>query len=136
MHKIKVMLASRPKIISDVIRNIIENQPDMMLLGEVIDPIQLIVATSEREVDVVIVTPLKAKREPIICRRLLTEHPNLKIIVLMAKGDTAYLYQSGSSKKTIKDLCAETILKIIRDSVHRKSDVVDKNSSQFKSLET
>ena len=118
MQKIKVMLASRPQIISDVIRNIIESQPDMKLLGEVVDPIQLIVATSEREVDVVIVTPLKAKREPIICRYLLAEHPNLKIVVLMAKGDAAYLYQSGADKKTIEDPCAETILNIIRDSVN------------------
>lgn len=118
MQKIKVMLASRPKIISDVIRNMIESQPDMTLLGEVIDPIQLIVATSEREVDVVIVTPLRAKSEPIICRRLLEEHPNLKVVVLMAKGDAAYLYQSGADKKLIEDPGAESILEVIRDSVN------------------
>ena len=118
MQKIKVMLASRPKIISDVIRNMIERQPDMKLLGEVVDPIQLIVATSEREVDVVIVTPLKARREPIICRRLLEEHPNLKIVVLMDKGDAAYLYQSGADKKLIEDPGAESILDVIRDSIN------------------
>lgn len=118
MQKIKVILASRPKIISDVIQNIIESQPDMKLIGEVVDPIRLIDATSEKEVDVVIVSPLKAKREPIICRRLLAEHPNLKIVVLMDKGDAAYLYQSGADTKLIKDPCAESILGVIRDSVN------------------
>jgi DNA-binding NarL/FixJ family response regulator len=118
MQKIKVMLASRPKIISDVIRNLIDRQPDMTLLGEVVDPIQLIVATSEKEVDVVIVTPLKANGEPIICRHLLEEHPNLKIVVLLDKGEAAYLYQSGADKKLIEDPSADSILGVIRDAVN------------------
>ena len=65
----------------------IESQPDMMLLEEVIDPIRLLYATNETEGDVVIVTPLQSEGEPLICRHLLAEHPDLKIIVLMAKGD-------------------------------------------------
>jgi DNA-binding NarL/FixJ family response regulator len=118
MPKIKIMIASRPKIISDVIRNMIESQPDMLLLKEVIDPIRLLYATNETEVDVVIVTPLKMKGEPLICSHLLAEHPNLKIIVLKAEGDAAYLFQNGDVKKLIKDPSKETILNVIRDCVN------------------
>jgi DNA-binding NarL/FixJ family response regulator len=118
MQKIKIMIASRPKIISDVIRNMIESQPDMQLLDEVIDPIRLLYATNETDVDVVIVTPLKMKGDPLICSHLLAEHPNLKIIVLKAEGDAAYLFQSGHDKQLIKDPSKSTILNIIRDSVN------------------
>jgi len=116
MRKIKVLLASRPKMISDVIRNIIERQPDMTMVGDVIDPIKLLFATREASVDVVIVTPLKADGEPKICRHLLAEHPHLKILILMAEGEAAFLYESGSRKKQIDEPSADTIVDIIRDS--------------------
>ena len=113
MKKIKVMLASRPKMISDVIRNIIERQPDMMMVGEVIDPIRLLYATKETSVDVVIVTPLNSNGEPKICSHLLAEHPTLKVVTLSAKGEAAYLYRSKSPRFFIEP-SREAILFTIR----------------------
>ena len=116
IQTIKVMLASRPKIISDVIQNIIERQPDMNMVGDVVDPIKLLFAVKETPVDVVIVTPLKTDGEPRICRHLLAENPELKIIVLMAGGKTAFLLESGSTKKQIDEPSVDTIVEIIRNS--------------------
>jgi DNA-binding NarL/FixJ family response regulator len=111
------MLASRPKMISDIIRNIIERQVDMMMVGEVIDPIKLLFAIRETVVDVVIVTPLKANGEPKICSHLLAEHPRLKVVTLSSKGEAAYLYQSGIPRLRIDKPSADTIVSIIRESV-------------------
>jgi len=116
MRIIKVMLASRPKILSDVIRNIIERQVDMIMVGDVIDPIKLLFAVKETPVDVVIVTPLKANGEPRICSHLLAENPKLKIIVLMDGGKPAFLFESGSAKKRIDEPSVDTIIDIIRNS--------------------
>jgi len=113
---IKVMLASRPKIISDVIKNIIERQPDMNMVGDVVDPIKLLFVVKDIPIDVVIVAPLKADGEPRICRHLLAENPKLKIIVLVAGGKTAFLFQSGSSKKQIDEPSVDTLVEIIRNS--------------------
>lgn len=117
MQKIKVMLASRPKMISDVIRNIIERQPDMILVEEVVDPIKLLFAIRETAVDVVIVTPLKVNGEPKICKHLLAEHPYLKIIVLVDEGDAAFLYETDSQKRQIDNPSADTIVTTIRESI-------------------
>ena len=117
MRKIKVMLASRPKMLSDVIRNMIECQPDMTMMGEVIDPIKLLIATRESSVDVVIVTPLKANGEPKICSHLLMEHPRIKIVTLSSKGEAAYLYQSGIPKLRINEPSGNSILGAIRDAM-------------------
>jgi len=114
MKKIKVMLASRPKILSIVIRNIIERQPDMVLVGDVIDPIHLLFATKQTAIDVVIVTPLKANGEPLICSHLLAEYPMLKIVTQSAKGEAAYLYQTGVLKIRLNDPSAHSILQAIR----------------------
>ena len=117
MQKIKVMLASRPQMLSDVIRNMIDLQLDMIMVGEVIDPIKLLSAIRETPVDLVIITPLKANGEPKICRHLLVAYPSLKIITLSAKGEAAFLYQSGVPKLRIDDPCGQSILETIREAL-------------------
>ena len=120
MQKIKVILASRPKMLSDVIRNIIERQPDMIMVGDVVDPIKLLFASRETAVDVVIVTPLKADGEPRICSHLLAEHPNLIILTLSETGESGFLYQSDCDIKRIDKPSEQSILYVIREVVNSR----------------
>ena len=133
MRKIKVLLASRPKMLSDVVRNMLERQPDMEVIGEVLDPIELLLTAKARPVDVVIVTPcrravrpsslrshiepLDSEGEPSICRHLLAEQPRLKIITLQGNGEAAFLYESGAHKKRIVEPSEMSILAAIRESM-------------------
>lgn len=119
MSKIKVMLASRPKMLSDVIQNIIRRQPDMIMIGDVVDPIRLLFVTRETAVDVVIVTPLKSNGEPKICSHLLAEHPHLKVVTLSSEGEKAYLYQSAVPRLCIDEPCGTTILDAIRKALQK-----------------
>ena len=117
MRKIKIILASRPKMISDVIRNIIEHQLDMTIVGEVIDPISLLYAIRETSVDVVIMTPIKANGEPKMCSHLLAEHPSIIIVALAANGETAYLYKLGAPRLCIEDPSGQSIIIAIREAL-------------------
>ena len=117
MKNIKVLLSSRPKLLSIVIRDLIDHQPDMEVVGEVLDPLQLLPASRQRSVDVVIITPLRANGEPKICQLLLSEHPLLKIVTQSAEGDAAYLYQSGQRKKRIDQPSGQSILGVIREAM-------------------
>jgi DNA-binding NarL/FixJ family response regulator len=119
MKKIKVLLSSRPKLLSEVIRFLIEHQPDMEIVGEVLDPLQLLHASRQAAVDVVIITPLKANGEPKICHLLLTEHPLLKIVTQSANGEAAYLYQAGVDKKRIEEPSGHSILGVIREALSK-----------------
>jgi DNA-binding NarL/FixJ family response regulator len=100
---------------SEVIRTMVEHQPDMEMVGEVIDPIILLRATKAAMVDVVIVTPLESNGEPRICRHLLAEYPPLKVLTLSAKGEAAYLYQSGVPRLRIDEPSEQSILGAIRE---------------------
>lgn len=117
MEKIKVLLSSRPKLLSEVIRNLVECQPDMEVAGEALDPLQLLRACRETAVDAVIITPLRANGEPKICRQLLAEYPRLKIVALSAKGETACLYQSGFPRLLIDEPSGRSILDAIREAM-------------------
>jgi len=114
---IKVLLSSRPKLLSEVIRNLIERQPDMQVVGEVLDPLQLLRVSREILVDAIIITPLRANGEPKICHLLLEAHPRLKIVTQSASGEVAYLYQSGLLKKRIDEPSGQAILDLLRESV-------------------
>ena len=117
MKKIKIMLASRPKIVSDVIKNMINHQPDMEVVGEDIDPIELLRFSSELLIDVVIVSPIKSDGVPKICSHLLAEHPPLKVITLSEKGEAAYLYQSEAPRLCIEKPTGHLIIEAIRDAL-------------------
>lgn len=119
MEKIKVLLSSRPKLLSEVIRNIIAHQSDMEIVDEVLDPLQLLRVSRQTPADAVIITPLKANGEPRICHQLLEEHPRLKIVTLSAKGEAAYLYQSGVPRLSIEEPSEQAILRTIRKALGR-----------------
>lgn len=119
MHpKIRVLLASRPKMLSEVIRYMVAHQPDMEVMGEVLDPHELLAVVKTTNADVVIVTPLPANGEPHICTQLLAVYAQLKIVTQSAKGDAAYLYQSGLPKQRIEEPSEQLILGAIRESMH------------------
>lgn len=117
MPKIKVMFSSRPKLLSEVIRNLIERQPDMQVVGEVIDPIELIFALRKTPVDVVIITPHRANGDPRICIKLLKEHPKLRILMLTGESEAVYIFQSGSHRKFIEKPSEQIIIDIIHKSL-------------------
>ncbi len=121
MQKIKVLLASRPKLLSEVIRNMIARQPDMEVMGEVLDPIELLLAVVETKAEVVIVTPLDSEEEPRLCRHLLADHPQLKIVTLSRTGVAATLYESGSRQQRIQEPGEESILRAIREVVRARA---------------
>ncbi|MEJ2544003.1 MAG: hypothetical protein P8Y99_08035 [Calditrichaceae bacterium] len=115
MQKIKIMIASRPKMISDIIRNIIEHQLDMTIVGEVVDPISLLYTIREKSVDVVIMTPIKVNGEPKICSHLLANFPSLIIVALADNNETAYLYRTGAPKLCIEDPSGQSLIIAIRE---------------------
>ena len=112
--KIKVMLSSRPKLLSEIIHNLIARQPDMTVAGEVIDPIELIAALKKKPTDVVIITPFKANGYPRICIQLLKEHPQLLILILTIESKSLYIYQSGATRKKLERPSEMMIISVIR----------------------
>ena len=114
MGKIRILLSSRPKLLSEVISNLISRQPDMKIIGEIIDPLQLLTTAKATLADAVIITPLKANGEPRLCRRLLAAHPALMIITLDTATDTAYLYRLNQDRMRIQAPSGLAVLNILR----------------------
>ena len=86
----------------------------MEVVGEVLDPLQLLLTLGQTRVDVVIITPLSTNGEPKLCHLLLTEYPQLIILTQSAKGEAVYMYQSGGIRKRINKPSGQSIISAIR----------------------
>lgn len=101
-------------MLSDVIRNMVERQPDMQVV-QVLDPTELPVAIKEIIADVIIISASNTNGDAIICDQLLKEHPLLQVITLSAKCDTAFLYRSDAPKMRIDEPSEQVMLDAIRE---------------------
>jgi DNA-binding NarL/FixJ family response regulator len=114
MQKITVLLAIQPRMLSEVIRKIVERQPDLEVVKEGSDASALRFAIKATEAQVIILTLTDSEEDSGICLDLLAEYPRLKIIALSPLDDTAFLYESGSRLKRINEVGEEAILSAIR----------------------
>jgi DNA-binding NarL/FixJ family response regulator len=114
MPKIKVLLAIRPRMLSEVVRHAVERQPDMAVVGELSDPSGLLPALRATEAEVIITTPGDWDEEPGLSSALLVAYPRLNIIALSATGDRAFVYEAGSPRQRIDDVGEEALLRAIR----------------------
>lgn len=115
MRKITVLVAIRPRLLSAVVRHLVERQADMEMVSEVSEPSELGAALRATVAEVVILTPADADREPELCRQLWAQAPYLKILSLSATGDTALVYAAGAPTKRIEDVSEASMLSAIRE---------------------
>jgi chemotaxis response regulator CheB len=113
---IKVLIANYPRPLSDCINDLIRTQPDMTVVGEVFDPIKMLVAVGEVDADIVVMTQEEVNEEAGVCSHLLGEYPDLSILVLAQDGRNGCLYHQEVTKRLLTDLSDEGILAAIRSS--------------------
>jgi len=129
MSTIKVLLANRPQILREVVRDIIERQPDMEVVGEALDPLGVLLAAKETEADVVVIG-LQDSEEPGLVSHLLAECPHVTVLGLASQGDTAFIAQMCPWRKEIADPSEVNILSALRHAVQEPCSEVNKPPSQ------
>ncbi len=119
MKKIRILLANRPPMLLEVMREMVQRQEDMEVVGEILDPIGLLVAVREREADAVILTLKDHHEEPGLCSHLVAEYPNLTILGLAADGKIAFL---RPPRREIKVPSVDSIVDALRDAIRVKEE--------------
>ncbi len=89
---IRIILANRPQMMRELVRRMINRQNDMEIVGEVLNPVDLLVAVRETQADAVILAPNDA-RDMGLGSKLLIEYPNLIIVGLASRGENAFVEQ-------------------------------------------
>ena len=121
MKKISVLLANRPRMVRALVREMIERQPDMEVVGEVLDPLNVISAAQETEADIVVIAINNGEAQE-LRRRLLVQCPNVAILALSLSGGTAFIEQLRPQRREMVDPSEATILHAFRQAVQASGD--------------
>jgi len=127
MKRMRILLGNRPQLMREVLREILAQQPDMEVVGEVVDPIELLVAAQAFKPDVVVVA-LQDSEEPGLCSHLLAEHPHLTILALTSEGAGAFIQQLCPRRQEIQELSAATLLQTIRQAIRDPGGWMDEGT--------
>ena len=116
VKKIRIVLANRPRLMREVVRKIIEQEGDMEIVGEVLDPLDLLVAVRETKADAVIVA-LNNSEAPGVCSHLLGVYPDLTILGVAPQGNSAFIEQLCPRRREIINPSDESILRALRQAI-------------------
>lgn len=111
-EKLGVVVSNLTNLMYELVENLISQQPDMRLLGQVNDNLTLLSAGAEA--DLVIMGAPTLEPLPSICTHLLSEYPDLKILVLTPSGEMATLYWMGLRRRHLRRLTATSLIRSLR----------------------
>lgn len=112
--EIRVLLADIPPGLQDSVRYLIQSQQDLEVVGEVDNPVEVLLAVKAISAEVVIVSLRDSKLEPGIVSHLLAEYPELLVIGLSPTFEFANLYRHSALTETMSDVSNEDLLEMIR----------------------
>ncbi|MHC4278193.1 MAG: response regulator [Planctomycetota bacterium] len=122
MKKIGIILANRPQLMREVVREIINRQNDMEVVGEAFNSVDIVEAVKETEADAVILA-LNDPRYVGLGSYLLMEYPNLTILGLSPQGENVFLEQLSIRRLEIVDPSESKILDAVRRAVRETNSL-------------
>jgi len=110
---IKVLLALDSPDRRELVRKLIEQEPGVELVGEVADPIDLLVEVKRQQADLV-VQEWPGEEIPGICSHLLIEYPDLLLIGIPRDSAHVFLCRQTVSKRRFPSAKLQEVLARIR----------------------
>jgi DNA-binding NarL/FixJ family response regulator len=92
MQRIRVLIATRPRLMRELISTMIADQPDIELVGEVGNEEDLAEAVADTRPDVLIVPMDDRDKYSVQCGFLLGRYPEMKILALAPEQNRALFY--------------------------------------------
>ncbi len=107
-------------MLRDTFTQLVAGQPDMEFVGDLADPLSLLLAAGQTRPDAVIVR-LQDSEFPGICSHLLSEHPHIKVVGVTADGRSACLYELRPQKMSLGEVSPPEVLDAIRAAVRSQA---------------
>ena len=122
MEKIRIMVASQPRLMREVVLEVISGQPDIEVVAEVQDDSQIVDLVGDLRPDWLVIAHDEPDSRPIICDPLFDRYPNLKILTLASKNNDCIFYWATMS---IRSSRVESSEKGILDALRGRRPVSD-----------
>jgi DNA-binding NarL/FixJ family response regulator len=92
MKPVRVLVANRPRLMRELVMATISDQPDIEIVGEVLDESEVGGAVDQTQPDFLIVALDRKDRLPDFCEAILQSHPHTKIIAIAPDRNSTVFY--------------------------------------------
>jgi DNA-binding NarL/FixJ family response regulator len=92
MKKVRVLVANRPRLMRDLIRETIGVQPDIEVTGEIGEESQILDAMEQTKPDFLIITLGDSDERPAICDSVLARHPEVRVLAIAPDRNSTIYY--------------------------------------------
>ncbi len=116
MDKIRVLFANHPMMVPEAIRQLVEEQEDMEVVGDCRGPMKILQETGRTKADAVILAQ-EGTEEPGLCSQLLSVYPDLTILSLPSDVEAAFTQQLSSHRQAVTSRDRGDIIQALRRAV-------------------
>jgi DNA-binding NarL/FixJ family response regulator len=92
MSPIRVLVANRPRLIRELVTATISDEPDIEVVGEIQQEAELERAVEDTRPDFLIVALERSNSLPDVCRSILRNHPQLRVIAIASDRNLSMFY--------------------------------------------
>ena len=92
MHKLRVLVANRPRLMRELVLATIADQPDIEVVGETQDEAEITELVERIRPDVLIIALQEPETRPGICGFLLGRYPQMKILAIAPERNRSIFY--------------------------------------------
>ncbi|MGE3154205.1 MAG: hypothetical protein AB7N95_16520 [Nitrospiraceae bacterium] len=118
VEKIRVLLANHPLMLPDDIRNLVEEQEDMEIVGDCRGPMKILQETGRTKADAVILAQ-EGTQEPGLCSQLLAVYPDLTILGLTPDMTAGFVRQLCSRRDALAEVKKQDVIHRLRAAVRQ-----------------
>ncbi len=119
-RNVRVLVANRPRLIRELILATIADQPDIEVVGEVVNEGDLLPTVEEQRPDFLIVALDESGARPSVCDVLLAKFPDMKILALAPERNSSVFYWASLDIHSFDvEASEEGILGVLRGSGRR-----------------
>lgn len=119
-RNVRVLVANRPRLIRELILATIADQPDIEVVGEVVNEGDLLPTVEEQRPDFLIVALDESGARPSVCDILLAKFPDMKILALAPERNSSVFYWASLDIHSFDvEASEEGILGVLRGSGRR-----------------
>jgi chemotaxis response regulator CheB len=89
---IRVLVANRPRLVRELILTTFADQPDIEIVGEVGEELEIFESIKRTQPDFVVITLDEPGTRPAICDELFREHPEVRVIAIAERKNAVVYY--------------------------------------------
>jgi len=114
-NAIRILVANRPRLMRELILEMLADQPDFEIVGEVAEESKISENVKKTLPNFVVIALDHPGRRPAICDELLREHPDVRVIaVAPEKNCVVYYWASLEIHSSDVEACEEAVLNALR----------------------